>query len=79
MVIQRYRNMELETEHSLHSMIKELCAWCHMSRPACITDHNHKMGTEGKINIQIRFIFSGQKIYGRVQKDLTVFHGHRCP
>jgi hypothetical protein len=43
--------MEMETEHSLHNMKKnELYAWCHMSRPACVSNHNHKMGAGGKIN-----------------------------
>lgn len=60
--------MELEIKHSLQSMIKELYAWCHMSRPACVNDHHHKMGARGKINIQIRFTFSGQKICREVQK-----------
>jgi hypothetical protein len=41
--------MELEKEHSLQNMIKELYAWCHMSKPACVNDHHHNMGAGGKI------------------------------
>jgi hypothetical protein len=38
-------------------MTKELCAWCQMSRPACVTDDNHRMGAGGKLNIQSAFFW----------------------
>jgi hypothetical protein len=72
--------MELETKHTIQSMIKELYAWCHMSRPACVNDHHHKMGVGGKINIQIRFLFfKDRKCAEKWKKFLIAFYGHRCP
>jgi hypothetical protein len=69
MVIQK-RGTENRTQPN--SMIKELCARCQMSRPACVTDDDHKIGAGGKINIQSVF-FLGQKICREVQESFMHF------
>jgi hypothetical protein len=71
--------MELETKHSLQSMLKELYAWCHMTGLPVSMITIIKWELEARSIYKSGLFFWTKKSAKKCKKFLIAFYGHRCP